>query len=74
MRDWAQIIADLNAKGFRYIDLAERCGLNESTISLLRRKVIPEPRHSVGEILLALHVENCVPRETADVVFSSTKK
>lgn len=51
---WPQIIRVLKAHGFSQYTLAERVGVDQSTICRLGDGRAPEPRYSVGRALISL--------------------
>ena len=52
---WKKIINELLKGGWSEKSIGDHVGVNQSTINRLKHKVIPEPPHSVGESLIALH-------------------
>lgn len=51
---WPQIIRLLQSQGMSQAKMAERVGVDQSTICRLADGRSPEPRYSVGEALIAL--------------------
>jgi transcriptional regulator with XRE-family HTH domain len=51
---WPQIIKLLQSQGMSQAKVADRVGVDQSTICRLADGRSPEPRYSVGEALIAL--------------------
>lgn len=51
---WPQIIKFLQSQGMSQAKVADRVGVDQSTICRLADGRSPEPRYSVGEALIAL--------------------
>ena len=54
--NWKKIIDDLVRSGLTQSQIGEKCGVTQSAIQLIYSGKTNEPKHSLGEILLALHV------------------
>jgi hypothetical protein len=59
MTSWPTIVSDLLGAGFDRPGLASAVGAGVSTINELARGVTREPRHALGQRLLALHAQHC---------------
>lgn len=57
MTMWPSLITDLLESGLTRPELAERVGAGVSTINELARGATRDPRHTLGQRLLALHAE-----------------
>lgn len=56
MTDWAIIIAQIRRHGrLRLTDIAGRCECSEGALSDILYRRTKEPKHALGERLLALH-------------------
>lgn len=53
--DWVRVVSDLIKAGYTQGELADICGVGQSAISQILRKVTCEPRYSTGAALLRLH-------------------
>lgn len=53
--DWKQIIAEIVASEMTQIQIAAIVGCGQATISDLAFGTTKEPRHSLGEAIMALH-------------------
>lgn len=62
--NWISIISHLIAAGLTQQRIAAACGCSQAAISEIARGRVGEPRHGLGEKLLALHREHC-PLEPA---------
>jgi hypothetical protein len=51
---WSELLTELRSAGMTQMQIAERCGCDQSTISALYSGRAREPLHSLGEKLLAL--------------------
>jgi hypothetical protein len=56
---WRLMLAHLKRAGMTQMQIAEHCGCDQSTISALSNGRAEEPRHSLGERLIALHGLRC---------------
>jgi transcriptional regulator with XRE-family HTH domain len=54
---WIEVIADLQAKGYSQAEIAKACGCSQPTVSELATGKLKDPRHAVGEALLALRAK-----------------
>ncbi len=57
--DWPTLIAALQAAGITQQEIADRCGVSQSTISELKRGTITSPSFDFGTKLVALHKSHC---------------
>lgn len=66
LTDWFRIIADLDRAGVPNAKLAKLLGHSESTVN--RWKQGSEPKHSDGELIIALHHQLCanLPKTESD--------
>jgi predicted XRE-type DNA-binding protein len=55
--DWTNLLRELTATGFTQKQIAERCGVAQSTISDLQRGASKEPSYQLGARLVAMHAE-----------------
>lgn len=53
--DWVRVVSDLIQAGYTQSELADICGVGQSAISQILRRVTSEPRYSTGAALLRLH-------------------
>jgi transcriptional regulator with XRE-family HTH domain len=53
--NWQLLLAELKKRGWRQVQIAERAGVVQATVSKLARGSIREPAYSVGAALLDLH-------------------
>jgi transcriptional regulator with XRE-family HTH domain len=60
--NWKTIIAELQACGFTQPQIAFACGCAQATISDLATGKSTEPRHSLGQSILALHKDRADKR------------
>lgn len=52
---WSLLIEELMARGYSQSEIARACACDQTGISKLFLGQVGEPRHSLGERLLALH-------------------
>lgn len=64
--DWPALIRRLTARGWVQMQIAERVGARQPTISELLNGVVREPRHSLGAALIELDESGEGPPTTAD--------
>lgn len=57
---WRLMLSDLKRHGMTQMQIAEHCGCEQSTISALSNGRAEEPRHSLGERIIALHAARAV--------------
>jgi predicted XRE-type DNA-binding protein len=57
MMDWKKLLQDLADARVTQVQIAERCGVKQSTVSELARGVTKEPQFSFGSKLQAMHAE-----------------
>ena len=55
--DWKKLLQDLTEIGQTQVQIAERCGAAQSTVSELARGRIKSPSFELGTKLVALHAE-----------------
>jgi transcriptional regulator with XRE-family HTH domain len=55
--DWKALIDDLTARGLTQAEIAEKCGVKQSTVSDLYRAETKEPRYEFGTNLRKLHAK-----------------
>ena len=60
--DWPTLIAALQAAGVTQQQIAEHCGVSQSTVSELKRKSIESPSFDFGTRLVDLHKSRCGKR------------
>jgi hypothetical protein len=53
--NWQKLIADLQARGLRQVDIASLCDCRQSTVSDLATGITKEPSFTLGQSLIALH-------------------
>jgi predicted XRE-type DNA-binding protein len=53
--NWQKLIADLQARGLRQVDIAALCGCTQSSISDLARGLNTKPSFVLGQALIELH-------------------
>jgi transcriptional regulator with XRE-family HTH domain len=63
--DWKQLLTDLAATGMTQQQIADRCGVAQSTISDLRRGATNRPSYELGAKLVSLRAE-AAPQEIRD--------
>lgn len=64
--DWKIVIAEIQEYGrLTQPQIAEKCGCGQATVSELARGVTEQPRHALGEALLAL-LSSIKPKDKAD--------
>ena len=54
--NWQKLIDDLVKSGLTQSQIGEKCGVTQPAIQLIYSGKTNEPRYSLGERLLALHV------------------
>ena len=54
--NWRKLIDDLVKSGLTQSQIGEKCGVTQAAIQLIKSGKTNEPKHSLGERLLALHV------------------
>ena len=54
---WSSMLRDLKRAGMTQMQIAERCGCEQSAVSALSNGRAEEPRHTLGERIIALHRE-----------------
>ena len=64
---WKNIISDLKASGLTQMQIAEKCGCAQSTISEMATDVDRTPRFPIGAALLDLHKKVLKKRKSAQV-------
>lgn len=57
--NWQNILDDLRRAGWTQVQIAERCGVVQSTISSLSRAGTEQPIYPLGAALVALHADVC---------------
>ncbi len=62
--NWKKLIADLQALGVTQVQMAERCGCAQTTISDILNGRTGNPRYDIGAGLLALLNERTTHQET----------
>lgn len=60
--DWKQLIKDLSDAGLTQMQIADRCGVAQSTVSDLGRGVSNSPSFQLGSKLLELRTA-CAPAD-----------
>lgn len=63
--NWKTIIAELQAYGVTQPQIAVACGCAQATISDLATGKSTEPRHALGQSILAMHQEKTSTQESA---------
>lgn len=61
--NWKTIIAELQACGVTQPQIATACGCAQATISDLATGKSTEPRHALGQAILAMHREKTSKQE-----------
>lgn len=61
--DWKKLVSDLTAAGVTQAQIAELCGVAQSTVSDLQRGATKSPSFELGNKLIALHAERVAPAE-----------
>lgn len=51
---WQKIIAELKEKGWKQTEIGDACRISQSAITQLNSGSTKEPRHSIGEKIIAL--------------------
>ena len=64
---WKNIISDLKASGLTQMQIAEKCGCAQSTISEMATDVDRIPSFPIGAALLDLHKKALKKRKTVQV-------
>ena len=64
---WKNIISDLKASGLTQMQIAEKCGCAQSTISEMATDGKRTPRFPIGAALLDLHKKALKKRKTVQV-------
>lgn len=64
---WKNIISDLKASGLTQMQIAEKCGCAQSTISEMATDGDRTPRFPIGAALLDLHKKAIKKRKTVQV-------
>jgi predicted transcriptional regulator len=64
---WKNIISDLKASGLTQMQIAERCGCAQSTISEMSTDGDRTPSFPIGAALLDLHKKTLKKRKTVQV-------
>lgn len=57
--DWQKLVQDLISLGFTQAELAEHCGVSQSSISALSTGVTKAPRYDIADKLRAIHAARC---------------
>lgn len=63
--DWVQLVADLAQAGMTQRQIAERCSVDQSTVSDLARGQTKRPSFEFGSALQKLHRVKCSRRRRA---------
>lgn len=56
--EWQTIIQELRDAGVTQSEQAKACGLSPQSMSELANGIVKEPKHSVGAVLLGLHMQH----------------
>lgn len=60
--DWKKIVSDLTAVGVTQVQIAERCGVAQATVSDLLLGKTASPGFAFGTALVQLHKLKCTAR------------
>lgn len=57
--DWFRVIVEIERSGMSHVEIGARIGRSSGQVQNYKSIPDTEPRHSVGELLLALWRERC---------------
>lgn len=63
--DWKALLKDLKDAGHTQVQIAERCGVSQSSVSELSRGEIKSPSFDFGTKLLQMHGELSADQQAA---------